>query len=146
MGPQRVLQAAAALVLLGATAVAAPRERVAVIDLGPPDPSVRPQIATALANAGLEPIVDDALAGVDAPLDATALANAITLAQEHFGKLDCKNTLEVAATAIGLAAQRQAAGLAVPELSRAWTLVLLCADRTGDTGRALAAASQRSEE
>src|SRR5690606_27336498 len=59
-----------------------------------------------------------------------------------FGNLDCATTLTASQTAIGIAAARQAAGLPVPELARAWTYVLLCADRTGDPDRAMQAATR----
>ena len=61
---------------------------------------------------------------------ACALAAAMADAQRKFGALACKDAIAAAQTAIAIAAARQAAGLAVPELPRAWTYVLLCADRT----------------
>ena len=66
MGLERVLQTAARLivasiVVLGATtnAMAAPRERVAVIDLGPDDPAIRQRLAAAIVAGGLEPVRGD---------------------------------------------------------------------------------------
>jgi len=44
--------------------------------------------------------------------------------------------------AIGFAAARQAAGLPAPELVRAWTYELLCADSLGDTDLAIRAAQR----
>lgn len=147
MGVERVLQAAGWLTALAtATAVAAPREPVAVIDLGPPDPAVRQRLAAAIVGGGLDALIgdglDDALAGESASPDAVQLAAALAEAQRAFGALDCARTLTAARTAIGIAAARQAAGLAVPELPRAWTYALLCADRTGDVDAAMLAAAR----
>src|SRR5262249_35923120 len=50
--------------------------------------------------------------------------------------------IPAARQAIGIAAARQAAGRAVPELPRAWAYLLLCADREGQLDAALAAANQ----
>ena len=86
MGPQQVLRAAAVcLVALCGSAVAAPaaklHEKVAIIDLGPAGDSARKQIAVAILDAGLDPVigdgVDDALAGSAPAPDALALAGAI---------------------------------------------------------------------
>jgi hypothetical protein len=152
MGPQQVLRAATAagLIALGAVAEAAPpsRERVAVIDLGPggAHEAVREQLARALLAAGLAPVtgdgVDSALAGISLDRDGVALAAAMADAQAQFGELQCDDAVASAKTALGLLAARQAAGLAVPELPRAWTYVLLCADRTGDFESAARAATQ----
>src|SRR6185312_7036942 len=102
MGPQQVLRAAATsavVALCAATAIAAPaRESVAVIDLGPNanDPAVRQQLDAALVAAGLSPALGDgladALAGLDATRDQTALAKSLADAQTAFGALDCKAT------------------------------------------------------
>lgn len=86
--------------------------------------------------------VEDALAGVNSDRDTIALAAAMAEAKEKFGALACPEASTAARRAIAIGAARQAAGLAVPELPRAWTYVLLCADRTGDTPAALAAASR----
>jgi hypothetical protein len=143
MGPQQVLRAAACVVLV-ATATAR-AERVAVIDLGPGDASTRRALASAVVDGGLEPVygdgVEDALAGVQGDRDFLELEAAMADAQSKFGALACKDTITFAQTAIALGAARQAAGLAVPELPRAWAYVLLCADRTGDTSLAVLAAS-----
>lgn len=133
----------------GASAAsAAPRsERVAVIDLGPnpADASVRGKLASAIVDASLEPVygdgIEDALAGIDADRDSVELAAAMADAQQKFGTLDCKGAITAAQNAISLGAARQAAGIAVPELAKAWTYVLLCADRTGDAPAGLVAAS-----
>lgn len=150
MGPEPVLQAARwlAFVAVAASVGAAhakPRERVAVIDLGPDDQgAARQRLAATVVAGGLEAVVgegiEDALAGRDAERDATTLASAMAEAQRAFGALDCKTVIASSTQAIGIAAARQAAGLAVPELPRAWTYVLLCADRSGDPDTALAAA------
>jgi hypothetical protein len=147
MGTQQVLRAAL-LVVVAATSPSDARrlgDSVAVIDLGPPDEKVRQQIGAALVAAGLEPLtkngVEDALAGIDRERDVTPLAAAMADAQSKFGALACNEATPAARTAIELAAARQAAGIAVPELTRAWTYVLLCADRTGDTRSAQQAAT-----
>jgi hypothetical protein len=153
MGPQRILQAAAvATALIAHAAVAraeAPvrRERVAVIDLGPsPDPAVRRQLLAGVVAAGFEPVigdgVEDALAGEVADQDALELAAALAEAQRAFGALDCPAATAAGKQAAGIAAARQAAGLPVPELPRAWTYVLLCADRANDAAAATAAAAR----
>lgn len=147
MGPQQVLSAAAVLVLAASSAaIAAPSlgDAVAVIDLGPGD--TRPQINAALVGARLDVLdgdgLDDALAGISIDRDQLALAAAMADAQSKFGALACADTLTAAQSAIAIAAARQAAGLAVPELVRAWTYVLLCADRTGNANQAMVAAAQ----
>ncbi|MEJ7598317.1 MAG: hypothetical protein WKG01_10440 [Kofleriaceae bacterium] len=156
MGPERVLQAARAVALLALVASAGAaraddklrtRERIGVIDLGPTDTgSVRKQLAEAVVTAGFEVVngdgLEDALAGADVDKDAVQLASALAEAQRAFGALDCKATLVAADQAIGIAAARQAAGIAVPELPRAWTLALLCSDRSGDLDRAQLAATR----
>jgi hypothetical protein len=143
MGPQQILRAAACLVLVATATSHA--ERVAVIDLGPGDASTRRALASAVVDGGLEPVygdgVEDALAGVEGDRDFVELEAAIADAQSKFGALACKETITSAQTAIALGAARQAAGLKVPELPRAWAYVLLCADRTGDTSLAVLAAS-----
>jgi len=152
MGVERVLQAArglipATLVALATTsAIAAPRERVAVIDLGPSDPVIRQKVAAAIVAGGLEPIlgdgIEDALGGQSQDPDALQLAVAIGEAQRAFGALDCKATITASRTAIGIAAARQAAGLPAPEIARGWTYVLLCADRDGDVDTAMTATAR----
>ncbi len=138
-----------------ATASAAPaaartnaRESVAVIDLGP-DPqnaSTRQQLGTSLVAAGLTPALGDglgdALAGIDAPNDQPLLVKALADAQQGFGALDCKAATKSARDALSILAARQAGGIAIPELPKAWAYILLCADRTGDTAQATRAATQ----
>jgi hypothetical protein len=106
---------------------------------------VRQKLASAVVDADLEPVygdgIEDALAGIDADRDSVLLAAALADAQGKFGALDCKGTIADAQTAIQIGAARQAAGLAVQELPRAWAYVLLCADRTNDAPTALVAAS-----
>ncbi len=115
-----------------------------MIDLGPGDK--RAQISAALQAQQLDVLlgdgVEDALAGINVDRDVLALAAAMADAQSKFGALACKEATTAAQSAIAIAAARQAAGLAVPELTRAWTYVLLCADRTGDPSEALVAATQ----
>lgn len=122
------------------------RERVAVLDLGPADGgAIRQRLAGAVLGAGLTVVsgdgVEEALAGEAADKDAVQLAAAITLAQRAFGELDCKAATAAATTAIGIGSARQAAQLAVPELARAWTYVLLCADRASEFDGAVRAAT-----
>ena len=161
MGAQQVLRAAAAGLLIAAstwaapapapilphTLARAPHERVAVIDLGPPgDGSARRQLAAAVVAAGMEPVagdgVDDALAGTSHDRDEIPLAAAMADAGRAFGALDCTGATTAAHRAIAIAAGRQAAGLPAPQLPIAWSYVLLCADRTGDTVHASLAASR----
>ncbi|MGN6109607.1 MAG: hypothetical protein ACTHU0_31150, partial [Kofleriaceae bacterium] len=152
MGAQRVLQAAAVLALAAQVVAAAPgqrHERVAVIDLGPPAADgneVRRQLHAAIAAAGLAPVVgdgiEDALAGQGGDRDAIELAAAMAEAQRAFGALDCAAVLAAGQRAVGLLAARQAAGLPVPEQPRAWTYLLLCADRRGELDTAVVAAQR----
>ncbi|MCX5746438.1 MAG: hypothetical protein NT062_28510 [Proteobacteria bacterium] len=156
MGPQRVLQALVVVATCtAATASSAEEladelhERVAVIDLGPATDgaiATRQRIAAAISAAGLVPIagdgVEDALAGNHADRDVTTLAAAMEATRTAFGSLDCAQATSSARRAIAIAAGRQAAGLATPELSRAWAFVLLCADRHADTDAAMFAAGR----
>lgn len=149
MGPQQVLRAVALGSLIWASAaVAAPaRERVAVVDLGPADGgAARRTLGTALVAAGLDPVmgdgVEDALAGTATSIDDGPLAAALADAKQAFGELKCDVATKRAQQAIAWLATRQAAGLPVPELPRAWAYVLLCADRAGDTDGALLAAQR----
>jgi hypothetical protein len=145
MGPQRVLQAIGIVAAIGSVAVAKD-ERVAIIDLGPSDPEIRRQLATKVVAAGFAVVhgdgVEDALAGEHADTDGVLLAAAMAEAQRAFGALDCKAATAAATQAVGIAASRQAAGLAVPELPRAAAYILLCADRAGDVDAAMAAAAR----
>lgn len=143
MGAQRILQAAGLIALFCSAALAAPplHERVAVVDLGPSDDGVRKQLLTTIVTAGFDPVVgdglDDALAGIAMDKDAVALATAMADAQRAFGGFDCAAVKTSAKTAIEIAAQRQAAGLPVPELPRALAYMLLCLDKTGETDAAM---------
>jgi hypothetical protein len=115
MGPQRILQAVAALatVALFGAAAAAPRERIAVIDLGgkasataPSGSSdVRRKLEAAIVAAGFLPLtgdgVDDALSGRDTDGDAMPLEAAIGDAQRAFGELRCRDVTAPARQAIG---------------------------------------------
>src|SRR5262245_47366913 len=147
MGAQRILQAARAVGALAVVAgvagpgdaAAAPKrthESVAVIDLGPPSAEVRRQSPAGLgagrSDPGIGDCIGDALAGEAADKDAVELAAAIAEAQRAFGALDCAVARAAGTRAAGIASARRAAGLPVPELARAWTYVLLCADRAGD--------------
>jgi hypothetical protein len=145
MGAQQILRATLAVVAAtGASAAAAPasHERIAVIDLGPG----RQAMASAIVDAGFSPViddgVDDALAGIAVDRDALDLAAALEAAKRAFGELQCKDATASAIRAVGLASARQAAGLDAPELVRAWTYVLLCADRGNDVDAAIAAATR----
>lgn len=158
MGVERVLQAAhgrliaagiACLVAVPASAapgVTKTRERVAVFDLGPADSgAIRRKLAGTVVAGGLEPVIgdgiEDALAGQSMETDGLQLEMMIGEAQRAFGALDCKAATTAAMASIGFAAARQAAGLDVPELARAWTYILLCADRTSDFDAAMLAAT-----
>ena len=81
------------------------------------------------------PTFEDALAGEATDQDAVRIAAAMAEAQRAYGALDCTVATAAAKAGIGIGAARQAAGLAVPELARAWTYVLLCADRGRATVR-----------
>ena len=132
------------------TASAAPNaqhERAAVIDLGPSDGgAIRHKLATAIVAAGFDPVIGDgveeALAGIAIDRDAIALQISVEEAEHAFGQLSCKDALAAARIAVPLGAARQAAGLPVPELARALTYILLCADREGITDEATRAAAQ----
>lgn len=117
-----------------------------MIDLGPPDDQAHRAVMGAAVDAGLDPLIadglEDALSGVAADKDGLQLAAAMQDAEHTFGRLDCKGAMTAARTAIGLAAERQAAGLPVPELTHAWAYVLLCADKNGDTNAATVAATR----
>jgi hypothetical protein len=146
MGAQRVLQAAALIgvgLLLFGAADAAPKERIAVIDLGPGD-DARKDVLAAIVAAGFEAVIgngiEDALAGKNVDRDAIELAAAVAEAQRAFGALDCAAAITASEKAIAFGAMRQAAGLAVPELPRALTYVLLCKDKAGDIDGAMTAA------
>jgi hypothetical protein len=152
MGAQQVLRAIAASALIVGVAEArhrgsAAHERVAIIDLGPADDGkARAKIGAAVVAAGMAPVIDDgiddALAGIARDTDELTLAAQMASAKQAFGELDCKAATAAAREAIGEMAARQAAGLPVPELARAWAYVLLCADRGGETGAALIAAAR----
>ncbi len=160
MGVERVLQDArrrlipTAVVLgfglgtIAGVAHAAPktRERVAVIDLGPADGgAIRARLAGVVIAAGLEAVIGDgqgdALAGVAADKDTVQIAAALAEAQRAYGALDCVAATAAAKIGVGIGAARQAAGLGVPELPRAWTYVLLCADRAQNVDDAMHAAT-----
>lgn len=123
-----------------------------MIDLGGDTPrgsgfaDVRRNINAAIVAAGFTPVtgdsVEDALAGRDVDRDGAPLAAAIADAQRAFGELRCTDATATARHAIGLAAARQAGGRPVPELARAWSLVLLCADRDSQIDAAMTAANQ----
>lgn len=117
-----------------------------MVDLGPTQDGVRKQLAQAAVAGGFEVAlgdgVEDALAGADVDNDAVLLAGALAEAQRAFGALDCKATIAATTQAIGIAAARQAAGLPVPELTRAWTYALLCNDQLGAFDRAQLAATR----
>ncbi|MGH2901454.1 MAG: hypothetical protein ACRDMZ_22450, partial [Solirubrobacteraceae bacterium] len=107
---------------------------------------VRRQLDAAIVAAGFLPVtgdgIEDALSGRDVDRDAAPLAAAIGDAQRAFGELRCSDATATARHAIGLAAARQAGGRPVPELARAWSLVLLCADRDNQLDVAMSAATQ----
>lgn len=119
-----------------------------MIDLGgvPGGASDLRQVGAAIVAAGMIPVigdgVEDALAGRDADRDAVTLAAAMATAARAFGALACGEVVPAAREATGIAAARQASGRPVPELARAWTYLLLCADREGQIDAAHAAAGR----
>ncbi|HEY1552620.1 MAG TPA: hypothetical protein VGG28_32550 [Kofleriaceae bacterium] len=119
-----------------------------MIDLGPGpiDPSVVQQLDATVVARGLSPAIGDGLgdafAGIDRPRDQPLLDKALADAQQAYGALDCKATLTAAHGALSVLAGRQAAGMPTPELAKAWTYSLLCADRTNDRAEATRAATQ----
>jgi hypothetical protein len=145
MGAQRILQAAGLVLLLCGVANAAPQERVAVIDLGPGS-DARRDLLGAIVKAGFEAVigggVEDALAGVNVDKDAVLAAQSLAEAQRAFGALDCPAAIKASDAAIAILAMRQAAGIAVPDLPRALTYVLLCKDKAGDVDGAMIAAAR----
>lgn len=146
MGAERILQAAGVALLVASAAAAAPlHERAAVIDLGPEDGgAARKELLAALVDGGFDAVIgdgiEDALAGKSLDKDLVELAAVMADAQRAFGAFDCGAAVKAANNAIAIAAQRQAAGLAVPELARALSYVLLCADKANDVDRAMLAA------
>ena len=100
----------------------------------------------AAVDAGLDPMmgdgVEDALAGIATDRDGLLLAAAMQDAEHAFGALNCKDAVKSARVAVGLAAERQAAGLPVPELTHAWAYLMLCADKNGDANAATLAATR----
>jgi len=131
-----VATVAVAAGVMSSAAFAKGHERVAVIDLGSGPGSgpgsglgaddggvIRQRLAAAIVAGGLDPVLgdglDDALAGTSEAPDGVALAAAMTEAQRAFGALDCKVAIAASMNAIGIASARQAAGLPVPELTRA---------------------------
>ena len=145
MGPQQVLRAAACAVLIasrrrrqrGRLAQAARARR------GDRSRSRRrraartQQLADAVVAAGLEPVlgdgVEDALAGVDASIATRRSSRRRSPMREHaFGALDVQRRDRRPRRPRSRSGPRaRPPGLAVPELPRAWTYVLLCADRDG---------------
>ncbi len=96
---------------------------------------IRARLAAAVIAAGLEAVVgdgmEDALAGEAADKDAVGW-------QRRWPEGAAFNGARAGGKAkigVGIASARQGAGLAVPELARAWTCVLLCADPDGSPTR-----------
>lgn len=143
MGAQQVLRAASLCLIASAAQAEALHERVAIIDLGPRDTAVEQKLAQQAVAAGLQLVgEEDALAGVARSPDQLAMEAALAEAQRAYGALDCKLATDAAKRAAGIGAARQAAGLDVPELPRAWSYVLLCADRANDFDAAVVAATR----
>jgi hypothetical protein len=170
MGPEQVLRAADrlifALAIVGASSIAsasphssrpplnlqlaeapaavAAHDRIVILDLGGPA-AARKALAAALAGAGLELAagdgLDEALAGRTIDRDAGTTARALAAATTAFGALDCAATITAAEQVIAADAARQAAGLPVPELARAYAYELACADRGGEVDAAMRAAT-----
>lgn len=151
MGTKQLLRAATlancaviAAASIDATYASPAAERTAIIDLGPANAAVREGLFRAVIDANLAPItgegVEDALTGIASDRDTTALKNAMALAQRSVEKSDCAAAMLSARRALLVIAARQASGLAVPELPRAWSYILVCADRSGDIEAARRAA------
>jgi len=98
------------------------RERIAVIDLGPPGD--KPAAARrrdrrgGLRSGDRRRGVDDALAGRDLERDAVAMAAAMTTAAQAFGQLACGDAIPGGAPGDRPRGAAPGAGLAVPELPR----------------------------
>ena len=117
-----------------------------MIDLGPAAADVRKDLLAAIVKAGFDAVigggVEDALAGIDVDKDAVLAAQALAEAQRAFGALDCAAAIKASDSAIAILAMRQAAGIAVPDLPRALTYVLLCKDKAADVDGAMVAAAR----
>jgi len=143
MGAQQVLRAATVVLIASAASAETLHERVAIIDLGPRDAAVEQKLAQQAVAAGLQLVgEDDALAGVVSAPDQLAMDAALAEAQRAYGALDCTAATAAAKRAAGIGAARQAGGLDVPALPRAWSYVLLCADRANDFDAAVVAATR----
>ncbi|MBK9030863.1 MAG: hypothetical protein IPL61_05900 [Myxococcales bacterium] len=101
-------------------------------------------LAAALTAAGLaQPTGDVAAALSGRDDDDLALDAALAEASDGFGQLDCGRARPWAETAATLVAGRRAAGLDDADRGvRAWTYLLLCADRDGDRPAARHAADR----
>lgn len=133
MGPQQVLRVAVALAALAGVAQAAPV--VAIVDARPAgDPATATALAEALTAAELEVLTGDRAAALRGQADDDRAADAaLAEAADGFGQLDCGRARPSAELAVRLLAARTAAGHDErPRAARAWSYVLLCADRDGD--------------
>lgn len=147
MGAVQVLRVAVAGVVATALA-AAPAAAAPVVVVVDARATAVPTEAAALrdrfAAAALEPVGGTrAEAWAGRGEDDLALDAALAEAQDGFGQLDCGRARPWAERAALLAAARTAAGADERgRASRAWTYLLLCADRDGDRPAARHAADR----
>lgn len=136
MGTQQVLRVAVAGLIVGVgagVAVAAPT--VAIVDTRAGDDRVaRDELAAALAGVELEVLTGPRAEALGGRADDDRAADrALAEAQDGFGELDCGRARPSAERAVTLLAGRTAAGHDERgRAARAWSYVLLCADRDGD--------------
>lgn len=151
MGAVQVLRVAVAGALAIALATGltiGPARAAPVVVVVDPRPGATPADAAALrdafAAAALEPVGGArAQAWAGRGDDDLALDAALAEAQDGFGQLDCGRARPWAETAALLASARTAAGVDErARASRAWTYLLLCADRDGDRPAARHAADR----
>jgi PEGA domain len=147
MGSQQIFRNAVAVlaVAIATSGSVAGDPSVVVVDLRTNgDPAVVAALVDALTDVHLAPVSDDrgrVLAGRD-PLDLMADA-ALGQAKDGYGQLDCGWARPSAELAARLLASAGPGGrIDVERTTRAWTYVLLCADRDGDRPMARYAADR----
>ncbi|MEZ4400083.1 MAG: hypothetical protein R3B06_08695 [Kofleriaceae bacterium] len=117
----------------------------AVVVIAPTgDAATAAEVAAAVTATGLV-VLDGPAAQVlrGRALDDLAAERALAEAQDGFGQLDCGRARPAAETAVRLLAGRAAAGLDErARLTRAWSYLVLCADKDGDGPVARLAAAQ----
>ena len=156
MGPQQVLRAAAVVARRsslacgrraapGAACTSASRSSISVR----PTTRVRQRLATAtVVAAGLDPVIERWRRGRARRRRRRARRPSRSRPRSRrrssaFGELDCKATLAAArARDRGSRRRGRPPGSRCPSCARAWTYVLLCADRGGDVDGAMRAAGR----